>query len=171
MRSWVSTLILASGALWGQAPTGQMTGTATDPSGADVHPGQPVQSTGFLRGEVVFRHTEGIESQLCLPQISSGAGGGRRIPAANQMFGLSSPATIEKHEKPTLRIANKGVLSCREARSGTPVPGLELRRGLLRSGCSSLVAVGKSANLRYGNNGSECRRRPRPGRLVVSGPG
>jgi hypothetical protein len=51
------------------------------------------------------------------------AGGGRRIPAANQMFGLSSPATIEKHEKSTLRIANKGVLSCREARIGTPVPG------------------------------------------------
>jgi hypothetical protein len=65
--------------------------------------------------------------ELCLPQILSGAGGGRRIPAANQMFGLSSTATIEKHEKSTLRIVNKGVLSCREARIGTPVPGLELR--------------------------------------------
>src|SRR5258708_28841962 len=74
------------------------------------------------------------------------------------MFGLSSPATIEKHEKSTLRIANKGVLSCREARIGTPVPGLALRRGLLRSVCASLVAVMKSANLRYGNDGSECRR-------------
>src|SRR5260370_4454854 len=41
----------------------------------------------------------------------SGAGGGRRIPA-NHTFGLSSPGTIEKHEKSTLRIANKGVLSC-----------------------------------------------------------
>ena len=36
MRSWVSTLIFVSGALWGQAPTGQMTGTVTDPSGASV---------------------------------------------------------------------------------------------------------------------------------------
>src|SRR5260370_18152972 len=88
----------------------------------------------------------------------SGAGCGRRIPAANQMFGLSSPATIEKHEKSTVRIANKGVWSCREARIGTPVPGLALRRGLLRSGCASLVAVMKSANLRYGNHGSELQR-------------
>src|SRR5260370_19506240 len=86
------------------------------------------------------------------------AGGGRRIHAANQMFGLSSPATIEKQEKSTLRIANKGVLACREAIIGIPVPGLELRRGLLRSGCASLVAVIQSANLRYGNDGSECRR-------------
>jgi hypothetical protein len=77
------------------------------------------------------------------------------MPAANQMFGLSSPAAIEKHEKSTLRITNKGVLSCWEARIGTPVPGLELRRGLLRSGCAPLVAVVKSANLRYGNHGSE----------------
>src|SRR5258708_22939427 len=57
-----------------------------------------------------------------------------------------------------LRIANKGVLSCRKARIGTPVPGLELRRGLLRSGCASLVAVMKSSNLRYGNHGSEFQR-------------
>ncbi len=77
------------------------------------------------------------------------------MPAVNQMFGLSSPATIEKHEESTLRIENKGVLSCRKARIGTPVPGLELRRGLLRSGYASLVAVTKSANLRYGNHGSE----------------
>src|SRR5258708_1660722 len=100
--------------------------------------------------------------RLCLPQIPSGAGGGgggRRIPAANQMFGLSSPATIEKHEKSTLRIANKGVLTCREARSGTPVPGLELRRGLLRSGCAWLGAAVKSANCRDGNNACEVRRR------------
>jgi hypothetical protein len=80
------------------------------------------------------------------------------IPAANQMFGLSSRATIEKQKKSMLRIANKGVLSCREARIGTPFPGLELRRGPLRSGCAALVAVMKSANLRYGNDGSECRR-------------
>src|SRR5260370_31702267 len=66
--------------------------------------------------------------------------------------------TIEKHEKSTLRTANKGVLSRREARIGTPVPGLELRRGLLRSGCASLEAVVQSANLRYGNHGSDCRR-------------
>ena len=36
MRSWVTTLILVSAVLWGQAPTGQMTGTVTDPSGASV---------------------------------------------------------------------------------------------------------------------------------------
>jgi hypothetical protein len=33
---------------------------------------------------------------------------------------------------------------------------------LLRSGSASLVAVVKSANLRYGNHGSECRRVHRP---------
>ena len=80
------------------------------------------------------------------------------MPAEDQMFGLSSPRTIEKHEKSTLRIANKGVLSCREARIGTPVPGLESRRGLLRSGCASFVAVMKSTNLRYRHNGSQRRR-------------
>src|SRR5260370_31203635 len=97
---------------------------------------------------------------------------GPTVPTANPIWGrrwpahiccksdvrLSSPATIEKHEKSTLRIANKVVLSCREARIGTPVPGLELPRGLLRSGCASLVAVMKSANLRYGNDGSEFQR-------------
>jgi len=74
------------------------------------------------------------------------------------MFGLSSPGTIEKHEKSTLRFANKGVLSYRDARIGTPDPALELRQELPRSGRESLVAVVKSANLRYGNDGSECRR-------------
>jgi hypothetical protein len=60
--------------------------------------------------------------------------------------------TIEKHEKSTLRFANN-----REARIGTPVPGLELRQGLLPSGCAWFVAVVKSANLPYGIHGSECR--------------
>src|SRR5260370_27317106 len=49
------------------------------------------------------------------------------------MFGLSSPATNEKHEKSTLRIANKGVLSCRKARIGTPVPrGIAARTATFR---------------------------------------
>jgi hypothetical protein len=34
----------------------------------------------------------------------------RRIPAANQMFGLSFPRTIEKHEKSTLRLGEQGSL-------------------------------------------------------------
>jgi hypothetical protein len=36
---------------------------------------------------------------LCLPQILSVAGGGRRITAGNQMFGPRFAGVIEKHEK------------------------------------------------------------------------
>src|SRR5260370_32767430 len=43
------------------------------------------------------------------------------------MFGLYSPAAIEKHEKSTLRIANKGDLSCREARIGTVLRNKSIR--------------------------------------------
>src|SRR5260370_25422698 len=56
----------------------------------------------------------GAAVQLYLPQISSWARGGRRIPAATQMFGLSSPATIEKHEKSTLRITKQTCVGKRE---------------------------------------------------------
>src|ERR1035437_805088 len=55
-----------------------------------------------------------------------------------------------------LRTKRSPVLSA--LRIGTPVPGQELRLGLLRSGRASLVAVVKSANLWYGNDGAELWR-------------
>jgi hypothetical protein len=95
------------------------------------------------------------------------------LPTANLIWGRRRPAhsccksdvralfsgNNREAREVTLRFADKGVLSCREARVGTLVPGLELPRGLLRSGCASFVAVMKSANLRYGNDGSAFQRR------------
>jgi hypothetical protein len=46
-----------------------------------------------------------------------------------------------------------------------------LRQGLLRSDCAALVAVVKSANLRYGKDGSECRRVHGPRFRCVFGQG
>src|SRR5260370_6795871 len=92
------------------------------------------------------------------------------VPTANPIWGRRQPAhTGRKSDvrgyllrqqsrsmrSPRCDFANRGGLSCREARFGTPVPGLELRRGLVRSGFTSLVAVMKSANLRYGHDRSE----------------
>ena len=86
-----------------------------------------------------------------------------------KMFGLSSPGTIEKYEKSTLRFANKGACRVGKRELEHLSPGLELRRGPLRLGCAALVAVMKSANLRYGNDGSECRRLHGPGFRCVLG--
>ena len=103
-----------------------------------------------------------VAPDLSLPQILSGAGGSR-IPAANRMFGLSSPATIQKHEKSTLRLANKGVLSCREGRIGTPVPGLELRQ---RTATFRLRVARSGGEVRqlagWARTAPECRRVHRP---------
>ena len=96
--------------------------------------------------------------QLCLPQIPSAAGGGRRVPAANQMFGPRFAGAMEEHEKSTLRLANKGSLVLSGSENRHTCFWIGIARGLLRSGCAPLVAVVKTANLRYGNDGSEFRR-------------
>ena len=74
------------------------------------------------------------------------------------MFGLSSPGTIEKTRSPLCDLRTR-----ESRRIGNPeLERLTLRwncgQELPRSGRESLVAVVKSANLRYGNDGSECRR-------------
>jgi hypothetical protein len=94
------------------------------------------------------KHVPGRKSDVQDPANPIWGRRRRRIPAGNQMFGLSSPRTIEKHEKSTLRLANKGVLflSNREARIETPVPGWNCSEGLLRSGCAALVAVKLGCN-------------------------
>lgn len=116
------------------------------------------QSAAPADGLCVAKWASVPEIRVCLPQILSGAGGGRRITGCKSGVRAIFSGNIENHEKSTLPIANKGVLSCGEARIGTPVPGLESRLALLRSGCASFVAVMKSANLRYRHNGSERRR-------------
>src|SRR5260370_24282215 len=102
-------------------------------------------------------HSPTHSLQLCLPQTPSG----RRQPAhtcckshVRAIFSGNNRGAREVHA------ANYETNVCREARIGTPVPGLELRQGLRRSGCASLVAVRKSATLRCGTDGSECRRAP-----------
>ena len=75
---------------------------------------------------------------------------------------------MEKHWKFTRRSANKRSLVPSGSENQRIFPWI--RRALPSSGCASLVAVVKTANLRYGNHGSQFRRLHRPRFRRVLGP-
>src|ERR1019366_9098916 len=77
---------------------------------------------------------------LCLSEIPAEAGVGRRIVAANQVF---EPRFVgsngEAREVHAAICEQNGFPVLSALRIGTPVPGQELHRGLLHSGCASLA--------------------------------
>ena len=75
---------------------------------------------------------------------------------ANNGFFVGSKG--EAREVRAALVEPDGVLACRALRIGKTRPWIEFWRGLLRSGCASLVAVVKSANLWDRNDGSAFRR-------------
>ena len=95
---------------------------------------------------------------LCLPQIPSAAGGGRRMAAANQLFGPCYARRNGEAREIDAAIGEQRKSCLVESENRRTVLVWELRRGLLRSGCAAFVAVVKTANLRYDNHSSDCRR-------------
>ena len=97
--------------------------------------------------------------ELCLSQIPSLAGVGRRIVAPIQVFELrfvGSKGEAREIDAALGETRRSLVLSGIENRHSRPWIGLAARIAV-RSGCASLVAVVKSANFWYGNDASECR--------------
>jgi hypothetical protein len=91
------------------------------------------------------------ERIMLIPPIGNPIGG-RSWPANSGCSSHASSGSTEKREKSTLLFANKtesrpvGI----ESRHTSPWAGIAAS-----SGCASLVAVVKSANLWYGNYGAE----------------